>query len=128
METLAMQLPLTEWCPTPRIDWLSGRHFNVLRTRFPLLLFTAVFATAPGHAQTQPTFFQPYSLGNSGNSLATADFNGDGNLDVAIAGSDLTVALGNGHGSFHRLAPLAYNAADRKSTRLDSTHRCISHA
>ena len=83
----------------------------MLRTRFPLLLFTAVFATAPGHAQTQPTFFQPYSLGNSGNSLATADFNGDGNLDVAIAGSDLTVALGNGYGSFHSLAPLAYNAA-----------------
>ena len=41
--------------------------------------------------------------GNSSDDLVFADFNGDGNADVATANSSDTVALGDGHGHF-RLA------------------------
>jgi hypothetical protein len=44
------------------------------------------------------TFYGPVSASRVGNSLATADFNGDGNLDVATSGGD--VLLGNGKGQY----------------------------
>lgn len=37
----------------------------------------------------------------SANAVAAGDFNGDGNLDVAVAGGDgVTILLGDGHGNF----------------------------
>jgi VCBS repeat-containing protein len=54
-----------------------------------------------------------YSLQVPGSGIATADFNGDGNLDLLVVGSDpinsnwsYSVLLGNGDGSFQ--APLFY--------------------
>ncbi len=44
----------------------------------------------------------PFSAGHSPEDLASADFNGDGNLDVAVANHEtdyVTVLLGNGRGS-----------------------------
>jgi hypothetical protein len=56
------------------------------------------------------TFLQPESFGSC-TSLAAADFNGDGNLDVACAGKTLTVWLGDGRGHF-RQAPQALATAN----------------
>jgi hypothetical protein len=54
-----------------------------------------------------------YALAKSASSIVTADLNGDGNLDLALLGSDPTsgdwsiiVFLGNGDGSFQ--APVSY--------------------
>ena len=62
-------------------------------------------------AATQPGFASPsiYAAGKFPWWMATADFNGDGNLDLAAAngGSEsISVALGNGDGSFQ--APVGY--------------------
>lgn len=45
----------------------------------------------------------PFPAGNQPNDICVADFNGDGNLDLAIANHDakyLTLLLGDGHGGF----------------------------
>jgi hypothetical protein len=71
-------------------------------TRLPAFLFFALFLTCLSYAQTPVTFLQPESLGSC-SSLAAADFNGDGNLDVACSGSTtITIWLGDGHGHFQR--------------------------
>ncbi|HUA19769.1 MAG TPA: FG-GAP-like repeat-containing protein [Bryobacteraceae bacterium] len=50
------------------------------------------FVTAPG---------SPISFGSAQGDLATADFNGDGNLDIAWVGTtDLRILLGDGRGGF----------------------------
>jgi hypothetical protein len=55
-----------------------------------------------GDGTLQPSL--TYSLVYTPDSVAAADFNGDGNLDVAIGGylfNEVTVLLGNGDGSFN---------------------------
>jgi hypothetical protein len=50
------------------------------------------------------TFKSPisYAIGSSGNGIITADFNGDGNLDLALVpnNTNVVVLLGNGDGTF----------------------------
>ena len=52
-----------------------------------------------------PAFLAPidYATGASSNAVVTADFNGDGHLDLATANhgsNDVSVLLGNGDGTF----------------------------
>jgi len=68
-----------------------------------VLLLLALFPASISVAQTLATFFQPTSLGSC-YEVAAADFNGDGNLDVACAGDTLTLWLGDGKGHFHQTA------------------------
>ncbi len=75
-------------------------------SRFYAFLLSVPLLTSVSPAQTPVTFLQPESLGSCG-ALAAADFNGDGNLDVACASGaltsgTLTVWLGDGHGHFHQ--------------------------
>jgi len=72
-------------------------------SRFIVSTLTVLLLTSIGAAQTPITFFQPESIGSCA-SLAVADFNGDGNLDVACAGNTLTIWLGDGHGNFRQTA------------------------
>jgi hypothetical protein len=57
---------------------------------------------------------------NSGTSVAAADFNGDGKLDLAVTGSDgLTVLLGNGDGTFNALPPVPAGTSPQWVTVAD---------
>jgi len=71
-----------------------------------LAAFVLLLAGAAA-AQKPVTFLGPSNFG-SGTAMAMgmADFNGDGNLDVATAGSDLVVYLGDGRGSFKAQTPI----------------------
>jgi hypothetical protein len=60
-------------------------------------------------AQIPVAFFQPFNFGTCNYEVA-ADFNGDGNLDVACAGNTLSIWLGDGHGQFREKTSLAYVA------------------
>jgi hypothetical protein len=53
------------------------------------------------------TFGSPVEIStNGGNYLLSGDFNGDHNQDLAIAGTDVIVLLGNGNGTFQ--APMNF--------------------
>jgi hypothetical protein len=68
---------------------------------FSMVLTEAVLLTGMAAAQRPVTFMGPSNFGSgTAMSMAMADFNGDGNLDVATAGSDVVVYLGDGRGSF----------------------------
>jgi hypothetical protein len=54
-----------------------------------------------------------FNAGNYPNAVAVGDFNGDGRLDLAVAGTTMSVLLGNGDGSFQ--APQNVNAGDYPS-------------
>jgi hypothetical protein len=69
------------------------------------------FPGAPGGTLAKPTFYTPSAIPNP-ESLGSADFNGDGKLDLLIAGSSGSfVSFGNGDGTFQlqstQLIPLA---------------------
>ena len=64
----------------------------------------AVLATAALTSETGAGFagssLLPLASLNSGNTVLTADFNGDGIPDLVILGSGISVLLGNGDGTF----------------------------
>jgi hypothetical protein len=76
-------------------DGISRRIFAVV---FALLAFTATRANAQSF-QVAPT----YAVGANPNSVAVADLNGDGYLDVVVANSgstNISVLLNTGNGTF----------------------------
>jgi uncharacterized protein (TIGR03437 family) len=78
-----------------------------------------VYAVAPGGARSQPTEItigrvasssfgaaKHYAAGLTPNAMAIADFNGDGHLDIALAGaSGISVLPGHGDGTFGSPVP-----------------------
>src|SRR5271163_2194237 len=69
-----------------------------------LMVLAGLMAAAPSATARQ--FKKPvyYKVGTSPFSIVTADFNHDGNLDLAVSdiGSDqISILLGKGDGSFH---------------------------
>ena len=62
--------------------------------------------------QANGTFGAPtlYPVGGSGEAIAIADVNGDGNPDI-VAGGTTGILLGNGNGTFHSGTPLPPDAS-----------------
>ena len=86
---------------------MNSNHPRLLLLR-ALPLFCALYLARYCAAQTPVSFLQPPNIGYC-SSLATADFNGDGNLDVACAGESVVVWLGDGSGHFRAVAqPLPF--------------------
>src|SRR5438876_1952199 len=74
----------------------------------------------------------PFPLGGVLGDMVSADFNGDGIPDLAVASAyatapDINILLGKGDGTFSTAngSPIPI---DRKSTRLNSSHPSISYA
>lgn len=69
---------------------------SVLFVSFLILLLTTCVLAA------DPLFEAPvnYSTVDSPNSMCTADFNGDGHLDLAVAGNIVHILFNNGDGTF----------------------------
>jgi hypothetical protein len=102
------------------LSWLDGLNFNSVRRRTqrgqPL---NPRRKTAGGKLSVEaledrsmPSFLTPvnYAAGTNPQAIVTADFNGDGRLDLAVANSsssNVSVLLGNGDGTFQ----LAQNSA-----------------
>jgi len=67
-------------------------------------LLSVIFCVLSAGAQTPVSFLQPESIGSCTFAVG-ADFNGDGNMDVACPGYDsITIWLGNGNGQFHQVS------------------------
>ncbi|WP_199247784.1 VCBS repeat-containing protein [[Phormidium] sp. ETS-05] len=61
-------------------------------------------------------------MGSLPNSITPGDFNGDGNLDLAVANNDnVSLLLGNGGGSFNPTLPLPWEAVRFPSPLETST-------
>ena len=75
-------------------------------------VLSALWLASVSAAQTPVTFRQPTNIGDCASSAA-ADFNGDGNLDVACAGTtSVTIWLGDGQGYFRQsIQELSYESA-----------------
>jgi VCBS repeat protein/FG-GAP repeat protein len=76
------------------------------------LIVLAGTAAAPTHAQILATFLEPRHFGKGlAQAIAIADFNGDGIPDGATIGSDLSVYLGTGDGSFREQTPIGISGS-----------------
>lgn len=81
------------------------------------LLLTASFAAMPLFATPQSVCFESQSsliAQGTTRTAATADFNGDGNLDLVMsAGGAVQIAYGSGEGAFAAPVPIAPGIAER---------------
>jgi hypothetical protein len=65
------------------------------------LAFVLLACGAGARAQTPATFLEPRHFGSgTAQAIAIGDFNRDGAQDAATVGPELTIYLGDGHGSF----------------------------
>src|SRR6202453_2465356 len=79
--------------PTGMVSFVDASNGNAV-------LVTAALTSEPGAGFAGSSLLPVASL-NSGNTVLTADFNGDGIPDLVILGNDtLSVLLGNGDGTF----------------------------
>ena len=85
-----------------RSCFMFRHHCTVFAASFVLFAFLEISTSAWGQFETSA--FR--SLPNGEFDIAAGDFNGDGNLDVAVIGNELFVLLGNGDGSFRN--PVQY--------------------
>jgi hypothetical protein len=72
-----------------------------------------------GHGQFTPAQGSPFAANRHPNDIAIADFNKDGNPDLAIANTEtaeLTILLGNGKGQFTPAPHSPYNVYSRPHT------------
>jgi FG-GAP-like repeat len=81
----------------------SFRNFAHKVSLFSLFV-TVVACCAPATDFVAPRTF---AAGEAATAMATADFNGDGKLDVAVVSGSLNIILGNGNGTFQ--APVVYS-------------------
>jgi hypothetical protein len=83
------------------------------------LLVGATEAFAAGDGTFTPADASPFGAGSTPDSIATADFDQDGDLDLAVANrdsADVTVLLGDGTGSFAAVATLALTTDGRPTS------------
>jgi trimeric autotransporter adhesin len=78
--------------PTGKVSFVDASNGNAV-------LGTAALAGETG-AGFAGSSLPPVASLNSGNTILTADFNGDGIPDLVILGSGISVLLGNGDGTF----------------------------
>jgi hypothetical protein len=77
-------------------------HPDILAVNVNSRTLTVLLGDGRGHFSPAPG--APCPTGQSPNDIAVGDFNGDGNLDVAIANTEvplITILLGDGKGGFH---------------------------
>ena len=86
------------------MDKLSHQYRKFIRIFVALVLCAAFLAVPQGNVYAMP--FNPavnYGVGNTPRSVAVGDFDGDGNLDLAVAnnvGYNISILIGNGDGTF----------------------------
>ena len=89
---------------------------------------------AQGFQNEDLLFYAPADGDRFGWSLASGDFNGDGKLDIATAGSDLSVLPGDGAGRFGTavridnvgVSPTAPSSSPRETRSPSSTSSAAS--
>ena len=108
------------------LDLVSGSHDS----------YRIAVLTGDGKGRFHPVAGSPFVPRKGGrphnHSLAVADLNGDGHLDIAsanIGDGDLTLMLGNGKGAFREAgnSPLPVGTG-RHQSRPDSRSGCGQHA
>src|SRR6266852_556976 len=83
----------------------NGRPFHVLKRPSGLVhrLGDISVLLGDGSGGFTPADGSPFAVGNGPAAVAVGDFDGDGNLDLAVANgitNNVTVLLGNGNGGF----------------------------
>ena len=73
-----------------------------------------------GHFDLAPG--SPFKVGSEPTSIAKADYNGDGKLDLAVAGENIRILIGHGTGRFSA-APGSRLAPDERRERLCARDR-----